>query len=40
VNLKGHDGVREYWQRQWTAIDSRVEPRAFRWDAEGGASVG
>jgi len=33
--VKGRDGVREYWQRQWTAIDPRVEPRAFRWDAEG-----
>jgi ketosteroid isomerase-like protein len=24
--VKGRDGVREYWQRQWTAIDPRVEP--------------
>jgi hypothetical protein len=33
--VKGRDGVRKYWQRQWTAIDPRVEPRAFRLDAEG-----
>jgi hypothetical protein len=30
----GRDGVRNYWQRQWATIDPRVEPRAFRWDAE------
>jgi hypothetical protein len=26
----GRDGVREYWTRQWAAIDSSVEPRAVR----------
>ena len=24
----GHEGVREYWTRQWQQIDPRVEPRA------------
>jgi hypothetical protein len=33
--MKGRDGVRAYWKRQWAAIDPRVEPRAFRQDAEG-----
>jgi hypothetical protein len=33
--LKGRDAVREYWQRQWAAIDPRVEPRAFSWDVDG-----
>lgn len=31
----GHDGVREYWSRQWTLIDPHVEPVAFR-SGEGG----
>jgi hypothetical protein len=31
----GREGVWDYWQRQWAAIDPRVEPRAFRGDAEG-----
>ena len=25
--VNGRDGVRDYWQRQWAAIDPRVEPR-------------
>ncbi len=33
--VNGRGGVRAYWQRQWAAIDPRVEPRAFRWDADG-----
>ena len=24
--LRGHSEVREYWTRQWAAIDARVEP--------------
>ena len=24
--LHGHDAVRDYWTRQWAAIDPRVEP--------------
>ncbi len=32
--VRGHDGVRAYWTRQWGLIDPHVEPRAFR--EEGG----
>jgi ketosteroid isomerase-like protein len=28
-NVHGHAGVREYWTRQWTLIDPRVEPASF-----------
>jgi len=31
----GRDGVRNYWRRQWAAIDPRVEPRTFSWDVDG-----
>jgi nuclear transport factor 2 (NTF2) superfamily protein len=27
--LRGHDAVRDYWSRQWAAIDPRVEPVAM-----------
>jgi ketosteroid isomerase-like protein len=27
--VHGHDGVRDYWQRQWAAIDPHVEPVSF-----------
>lgn len=27
--VHGHQGVREYWTRQWTLIDPRVEPVGF-----------
>ena len=37
--VNGRDAVREYWQRQWAAIDPRVEPRAFSTDAKGRISV-
>jgi ketosteroid isomerase-like protein len=37
--VNGRDGVRDYWQRQWAAIDPSVEPRAFSTDAEGRISV-
>ena len=33
--VKGHDGVREYWQRQWGTVDPRVEPLAFQDDDDG-----
>ena len=28
--VQGHEGVREYWTRQWSLIDPHVEPTAFR----------
>ena len=37
--VNGRDGVRDYWQRQWAAIDPRVEPRSFRTDSEGRISI-
>jgi ketosteroid isomerase-like protein len=33
--VQGHEGVRDYWTRQWTLIDPRVEPRGFSTDEEG-----
>ena len=27
--VHGHDGVREYWTRQWSAIDPTVKPVGF-----------
>jgi len=37
--VRGHDGVREYWSRQWTAIDATVEPMAFETRADGTIAV-
>src|SRR5215469_7309095 len=31
----GHEGVREYWTRQWALIDPHVEPLEIRLDARG-----
>lgn len=31
----GHAGIREYWTRQWAAIDPTVEPVEFETDAQG-----
>jgi hypothetical protein len=33
--VHGHDGVRDYWTRQWTVIDPHVEPRRFGTDETG-----
>ena len=33
--VRGHAGVRDYWQRQFGMIDSRVEPRGFETDSAG-----
>jgi hypothetical protein len=27
--VQGHEAVRDYWQRQWKAIDPNVEPLSF-----------
>jgi len=27
--VRGHEGVRDYWTRQWSAIDPVVEPLSF-----------
>jgi hypothetical protein len=33
--VQGHAAVREYWTRQFAAIDPRVEPLSFSEDEEG-----
>ena len=37
--LVGHDALREYWSRQWAAIDPRVEPLGFTTQPDGGVAV-
>ena len=34
-----HEGVREYWLRQWSLIDSHVEPTGFRLEPDGKITV-
>ena len=38
-HVHGHEGVRNYWTRQWTVIDPRVEPARFATLADGGTEV-
>jgi hypothetical protein len=33
--VHGHDGVRQYWTRQWAMIDPHVEPVNFKVDDAG-----
>jgi ketosteroid isomerase-like protein len=33
--VRGHQGVRDYWMRQWSLIDPHVEPRGFKTEADG-----
>lgn len=33
--VHGHGAVRDYWTRQWSLIDPRVEPRHFETDPAG-----
>jgi hypothetical protein len=35
----GRDAVREYWTRQFAAIDSRVEPEGFTEEPNGSVTV-
>jgi ketosteroid isomerase-like protein len=35
----GRDAVRDYWNRQFAAISSRVEPEGFREEADGSITV-
>jgi len=37
--VRGRQAVRDYWTRQWAAIDPRVDPVAFAVDATGRAVV-
>jgi ketosteroid isomerase-like protein len=38
--VHGRDAVREYWTRQFAAIDGRVEPQSFTVTDDGRVSVG
>ena len=33
--IHGHEGIRDYWTRQWAAIDPHVEPVGFDLDETG-----
>jgi hypothetical protein len=33
--VTGHQGVRDYWTRQWAAINPRVDPLGFAADESG-----
>jgi hypothetical protein len=33
--VSGHQGVRDYWTRQWGLIDPQVEPRGFSTEEDG-----
>jgi ketosteroid isomerase-like protein len=37
--LRGHAAVRAYWTRQFTEIDSRVQPQSFTPDDDGRVMV-
>lgn len=37
--VHGHDGVRDYWTRQWAVLDPKVEPVAIDADKEGRLAV-
>ena len=38
-HVHGHEGVRNYWTRQWTMIDPRVEPASFATLPDGATEV-
>lgn len=38
--VHGHEGVREYWTRQWGMIDPHVDPKFFETDSGGRIVVG
>ena len=37
--VHGHQGVREYWTRQWSLIDPHVEPVGFSTEGPGKTTV-
>jgi ketosteroid isomerase-like protein len=37
--VHGHEAVRQYWLRQWTQINPRVEPQGFHLDPTGAIVV-
>jgi hypothetical protein len=38
-HVYGHDGVRDYWTRQWAMIDSHAKPVGFSIGADGAIDV-
>jgi hypothetical protein len=38
-HVYGHDGVRDYWTRQWATMDSHAEPTAFLIGTDGTVCV-
>ncbi|HEX3537240.1 MAG TPA: nuclear transport factor 2 family protein [Stellaceae bacterium] len=34
-HVRGHEGIREYWERQWAMIDPHVEPTSISVGADG-----
>lgn len=38
--VHGHDEVRDYWTRQWAAIDPHVTPTSFDTRPDGSLAVG
>ena len=38
--VHGHEGVREYWTRQWGMINPHVDPVSFELDSSGDVVVG
>jgi SnoaL-like domain len=38
-HVHGHDGVRDYWTRQWAMMDSRAQPTGFSCGEDGTAYV-
>lgn len=37
--VHGHEGVRDYWTRQWAVLDPQVEPVEIRPEADGRMAV-
>lgn len=37
--VQGHDGIRAYWERQWSIVDPNVEPMHFDQGADGSLVV-
>ena len=38
--VHGHEGVRQYWRRQWGMINPHVDPVSFELDSSGDVVVG
>jgi hypothetical protein len=38
-HVYGHDGVRNYWTRQWAMMNSRAEPTSFSISEDGTVQV-